>query len=111
MKIKSSFWTLVFLLIVNCSHQREIIILSHNDKNKLTIFPGYEQDGRKYPAAEAKLVDYARMKFNLDSTRNYNVITHLGGVVNKELPFQSPWRVVMIGKVLREVTLTTRRLM
>jgi len=48
--------------------------------------------------AEAKLVDYARMKFEPDSTRNYNVITYLDGPVNKALPFQSPWRVVMIGK-------------
>jgi len=48
--------------------------------------------------AEAKLVDYARMKFNPDTTRNYNVITYLEGAVNKPLPFQSPWRVIMIGK-------------
>jgi alpha-glucosidase len=48
--------------------------------------------------AEAKLVDYARMKFSPDSTRNYNVITHLEGPVHKSLPFQSPWRVVMTGK-------------
>jgi alpha-glucosidase len=48
--------------------------------------------------AEAKLVDYARMKFNPDTTRNYNVITYLESPVLKSLPFRSPWRVVMIGK-------------
>ncbi|OFY73880.1 MAG: alpha-glucosidase, partial [Bacteroidetes bacterium RBG_19FT_COMBO_42_7] len=48
--------------------------------------------------AEAKLVDYARMKFNADTIRNYNVITQLGSPVHKLLPFQSPWRVIMIGK-------------
>ena len=48
--------------------------------------------------AEAKLVDYARMKFNPDTTRNYNVITYLESPVHKSLPFRSPWRVVMIGK-------------
>ena len=48
--------------------------------------------------AEAKLVDYARMKFEPDSTRNYNVITYLESPVYKALPFQSPWRVIMIGK-------------
>jgi alpha-glucosidase len=48
--------------------------------------------------AEAKLVDYARMKFNPDTTRNYNVITQLGSIVHKQLPFQSPWRVIMVGK-------------
>ncbi len=47
---------------------------------------------------EAKLVDYARMKFNPDSIRNYNVITYLEGPVHKALPFQSPWRVIMVGK-------------
>ena len=250
MKIKISLWILVLLLTVTCSQQREIIILSPDGKNKLTIIPGYEQDGRKCPAftletgnrkvllpsrilltttgnlfesdfkvnnvvresvenqwtnnfgerkevpdnynqakiflenndlkinlicrscdegvafswefpeqdgldsitikdekitfsllsdhfawsaaraqaqysrvplsqiekgcerplvieidtnliialAEAKLVDYARMKFEPDSTCNYNVITFLDGPVNKALPFQSPWRVVMIGK-------------
>ena len=48
--------------------------------------------------AEAKLVDYARMKFNPDTTRNYNVITYLESPVHKSIPFRSPWRVVMIGK-------------
>jgi alpha-glucosidase len=48
--------------------------------------------------AEAKLLDYSRMKFNADTTRNYNVITQLGSPVHKLLPFQSPWRVIMIGK-------------
>lgn len=47
---------------------------------------------------EAKLIDYARMKFSPDSTRNYNVITYLESPVHKSLPFRSPWRVVMIGK-------------
>ncbi|MFZ2340544.1 MAG: glycoside hydrolase family 97 N-terminal domain-containing protein [Bacteroidales bacterium] len=48
--------------------------------------------------AEAKLVDYARMKFEHDTTRYNNVITQLEGTVNKALPFQTPWRVVMTGK-------------
>jgi alpha-glucosidase len=48
--------------------------------------------------AEAKLIDYARMKFEPDSSGNYNVITQLGSEVRRSLPFQSPWRVVMIGK-------------
>ncbi len=48
--------------------------------------------------AEAKLVDYARMKFEPDTTRNYNVITYLEGDVLRALPFQSPWRVIMTGK-------------
>jgi alpha-glucosidase len=89
--------------------------------------------------AEAKYIDYARMKFYPDTTSVNSIISKLDGEVHKQLPFQSPWRVVMIGrspgdlleknylllnlndpsaiedvtwikpgKVLREVTLTTK---
>jgi len=48
--------------------------------------------------AEAKLVDYARMKFEADSSAETGIRTKLGSEVRKQLPFQSPWRVIMIGK-------------
>jgi alpha-glucosidase len=48
--------------------------------------------------AEAELVDYARMKFEPDSSDGIAIRSRLGGEVHKKLPFQSPWRVVMIGK-------------
>jgi alpha-glucosidase len=48
--------------------------------------------------AEAKLVDYARMKFETDSSSGTAIRSRLDGIVKKKLPFQSPWRVVMIGK-------------
>jgi alpha-glucosidase len=48
--------------------------------------------------AEAKLVDYARMKFDPDSTHRYSIRSRLDGLVKKKLPFQSPWRVVIVGK-------------
>lgn len=48
--------------------------------------------------AEAKLVDYARMKFEPDTTDGISIRSRLGSEVRKSLPFQSPWRVVMIGK-------------
>jgi alpha-glucosidase len=48
--------------------------------------------------AEARLVDYARMKFEPDSSGGISVKSQLSGVVDKKLSFQSPWRVVMIGK-------------
>lgn len=48
--------------------------------------------------AEAKLVDYARMKFYPDTLSGIAVRSKLEGLVRKSLPFQSPWRVVMIGK-------------
>lgn len=48
--------------------------------------------------AEAKLVDYARMKFEPDSSGGITICSYLEGEVRKSIPFQSPWRVVMIGK-------------
>ncbi len=48
--------------------------------------------------AEAKLVDFARMKFDPDSSGGISIKSRLDGEVRKRLPFQSPWRVVMIGK-------------
>lgn len=48
--------------------------------------------------AEARLVDYARMKFEPDSTRRYSIRSRLDGIVRLKLPFQSPWRVIMAGK-------------
>ena len=48
--------------------------------------------------AEAKLVDYARMKFDPDSSGGISIKSRLDGRVRKKLPFQSPWRVIMIGK-------------
>jgi alpha-glucosidase len=48
--------------------------------------------------AEANMVDYARMKFEPDSTGGISIRSRLDSDVHKSLPFQSPWRVVMIGK-------------
>ena len=48
--------------------------------------------------AEAKLVDHARMKFDPETSGGIAVRSRLDGIVRKKIPFQSPWRVVMIGK-------------
>jgi len=48
--------------------------------------------------AEAKLVDFARMKLEPDTTGGIAIRSILDGEVRKKLPFQSPWRVVMIGE-------------
>lgn len=48
--------------------------------------------------AEAQLVDFARMKFGPDTTETHAVRTVLHGETVKKLPFQSPWRVVMIAE-------------
>jgi alpha-glucosidase len=47
---------------------------------------------------EAKLIDYARMKFDPDSSGGISIRSRLDGEVRKSLPFQSPWRYVMIGE-------------
>jgi alpha-glucosidase len=48
--------------------------------------------------AEAKLIDYARMKFEPDTSGGIAVRSRLGSEVKKKIPFQSPWRIIMIGK-------------
>ena len=48
--------------------------------------------------AEAKLIDFARMKFESDTAGGISIRSRLDSEVNMPLPFQSPWRVVMIGK-------------
>lgn len=48
--------------------------------------------------AEAKLVDFARMKFDPDTFSENCVISRLDGPVKLKTPFMSPWRVIMIGK-------------
>ncbi len=47
---------------------------------------------------EANLVDFARMKFEPDSSSGTGIRTRLGSEVRKSIPFRSPWRVIMIGE-------------
>lgn len=46
---------------------------------------------------EAKLVDFARMKF-LSGEKANSLTTELQGEVIVELPYTTPWRTIMIGK-------------
>ncbi len=77
-------------------------------------------DDLKIALAEAKLVDYARLSFNADPNAPLSILSSLDGKllkakqdtitgalksgrsqvakVKKDLPFQSPWRVIMIGE-------------
>ncbi|MDO7171580.1 glycoside hydrolase family 97 protein [Mariniflexile sp. AS56] len=78
-------------------------------------------DSVKIALAEAKLVDYARLSFDKGTSSQYSILSTLDGKmgeqkqdtvsgaiiaerkesgdkVHKKLPFQSPWRVVMMGK-------------
>jgi len=89
--------------------------------------------------AEARLVDYARMRLSPDKGQPYTLVSSLGSQVNADTPYTTPWRVLLIGdspgqllernylilnlnepcaiddvswikpgKVIREVTLTTK---
>lgn len=78
-------------------------------------------DSLKIALAEARLVDYARLSFDRGTESKYSILSSLDGrmgeqkqdtvtgalisakeeqgpKVYKKLPFQSPWRVVMMGK-------------
>nr|WP_299073671.1 glycoside hydrolase family 97 protein [uncultured Allomuricauda sp.] len=78
-------------------------------------------DSLKVALAEAKLVDYARLSFNKGTSSQYSILSTLDGKmgeqkqdtisgaiiserikegtkVHKKLPFQSPWRVVMMAE-------------
>ncbi|MEG3656212.1 glycoside hydrolase family 97 N-terminal domain-containing protein [Arenibacter palladensis] len=77
-------------------------------------------DSVKIALAEAQLVDYGRLSFNKGNSSKYSIVSSLdgktgeqkqdtitgaviaeskieGAKVHKKLPFQSPWRVVMMG--------------
>ncbi len=47
---------------------------------------------------EAALVDFARMKFYPDSSGGISLSSRLDGMVKKDVPFRSPWRILMIGE-------------
>lgn len=89
--------------------------------------------------AEARLVDYARMRLSPDKGQAHTIVSSLGSEVKADTPYTTPWRVLLLGdspgrllernylilnlnkpcainetswikpgKVIREVTLTTK---
>ena len=48
--------------------------------------------------AEARLVDYARMKFAPLAAAPHSLVSQLDGGVSAALPLTTPWRVVMVGE-------------
>ena len=83
-------------------------------------------DSVKIALAEAQLVDYARMSFDKGNSSKYSIVSSLdgktgeqkqdsitgaviaerkieGAKVIKKLPFQSPWRVIMMGSSYGEL--------
>jgi alpha-glucosidase len=52
--------------------------------------------GRCAAVAEARLVDYARMRLRPVKDMPYAVQAHLAGTVRATAPYTTPWRVVMV---------------
>jgi len=48
--------------------------------------------------AEARLVDYARMRLSPDTSQPYTLVSSLAGEVNATLPLTTPWRVLTLGR-------------
>ena len=48
--------------------------------------------------AEAAMVDYARLSFDAAPDTEFGILSTLDKKVTKSLPFQSPWRVVMMAE-------------
>lgn len=53
--------------------------------------------------AEAKLVDYARMRLRRCRDRPHCIVSQLSGGVRSSSPLKTPWRVVMLGKTPGEL--------
>ena len=47
--------------------------------------------------AEARLVDYARMRLSPDKGRPYTLVSSLSSEVKADIPYTTPWRVLLIG--------------
>jgi len=69
------------------------------------IKPGCERplvvrvdDGTYAAVAEARLVDYARMKLAPVADETHTLCSQLSSEVEAELPLTTPWRVVMLGR-------------
>ena len=48
--------------------------------------------------AEARLVDYARMRLSPGKSQPYTLVSSLAGQVSAALPLTTPWRVLMLGR-------------
>ncbi|MDT8303540.1 MAG: glycoside hydrolase family 97 N-terminal domain-containing protein [Sedimentisphaerales bacterium] len=97
------------------------------------------KNGPFVSVAEARLVDYARMRLSPDTSRPLTLVSSLASEVKADTPYTTPWRVLIVGetpgellernylilnlnepcaiddtswikpgKVIREVTLTTK---
>ena len=69
--------------------------LKGNCERPLTIEMG--ENGPFVSVAEARLVDYARMRLSPDKERPYTLVSSLSSQVKAGTPYTTPWRVLLIG--------------
>jgi len=55
------------------------------------------KDGPFAAIAEARLVDYARMRLSPDKDRPNTLVSSLGSEVEASTPYTTPWRVLILG--------------
>jgi alpha-glucosidase len=60
-------------------------------------------DGLFAAVAEAKLVDYARMRLSPDKSQPHTLVSSLAGEVHATTPFTTPWRVLLLGRTPGEL--------
>lgn len=83
--------------------QSEIHKISVNSISKPVERPLVVEAGNcKVALGEAKLIDFARMKF-VSGEKENSLVTALGGEVTVNSPYTTPWRTVMIGKSAGEL--------
>jgi alpha-glucosidase len=68
--------------------------IKNNCERPLTV----EIEGGPFVSvAEARLVDYARMRLSPDKSRLHTIASSLAGEVKATAPFKTPWRVIIVG--------------
>ncbi len=67
----------------------------YESERPLTLFL---PNGLYVSIGEARLVDYARMKFVLSKEKKNTVAAKLFGPVTESSPFETPWRVIMVAE-------------
>jgi len=66
-----------------------------NCERPLTI--EMKENGPFVSVAEARLVDYARMRLSPDKGQPYTLVSSLGSQVKAGTPYTTPWRVILLG--------------
>ena len=69
--------------------------IKNNCERPLTI---EIDNGPFVSVAEARLVDYARMRLSPDKSQPHTLVSSLAGQVNAVTPFTTPWRVLLLGR-------------